>query len=542
MKRISRRTFLKAAGATTAITGLAACSSDSTSTTTSTSTTSTSTTDDSNADKPNLICDEPTTLRVFAAVDNIPFDSTWAVFEQAAINTNVYLNGYMSNAESDIDAAWNLMLASGDMPDFVSNSDKSTLETLAYQGGLIPLNDLIEEYAPNIKAAFENDPGFQAGCTSRDGNIYEVRKYNEIYSAEYWWIRQDWLDNLGLNAPTTVDEWYDVLTAFRNEDPNGNGTVDEVPLFDRLAATLTPDEYLYLWNSSTEFYPVDGQMVYEPMEEDFKTAVTNLAKWYKEGLVDPEIFTRGSTSRDTLLGNNVGGATHDWVSTGGYNDSLADSIPGFNMVAIAPPANQHGDILERSCRDSGGSTGWAITSACEDPVVAIKYMDYWFTQEGQYLSNFGIEGLTYNMDDEGNVTYTDIIMNSDSSAITELRSYGVAFVQPSIQLAAYEYAFMTEAGKAATELYNANLQWYNPEQPTYTDGELALSYTEEESSEYSSIMTSIRTYVDEKLQGWILGISDFEADYDDFIQELIDRGIERATEINQGAYEFWLNP
>lgn len=542
MKHISRRNFLKIVSAASAAAGLAACSDSSSSTTTTTSTSSdTTTTTTATEDKPYLISEEPTSLRLFGYVGTDPFDNSWDIFVQAAESTNVSLEGYMSLAESDIDAAWNLMLASGDMPDFVTNTDHNAFESLAYDGGLIPLNDLIDEYAPNIKAAFENYAGFQACCTSVDGNIYEVRKYCESRTAEFWWIRQDWLDALDLETPETVDDWYDVLTAFRNGDPNGSGTVDEVPLFDRLTATFAPDEYLYFWNSSTEFYAIDGQMLFEPLLDDFKTAVPNLAKWYKEGLVDPEIFTRGSTARDTLLGSNLGGATHDWVSTGGYNDSLAETIPGFNMVAIAPPADQHGNVKERRCGGVGGSAGWGITSTCADPVLAIKYMDYWFTQEGINLSNYGIEGVSYTMDADGTATYTDAIMLDEAGPSVALRTYGVAFNMPMVQLSAYEYAFMTDAGKAASELYLSN-DWYDDAQPPFADGRLSLSYSADVSEEYSSIMTPIRTYVDEKLQGWVLGISDFEADYDDFIQELYDRGIERATEINQEAYEFWLNP
>ena len=116
----------------------------------------------------------------------------------------------------------------------------------------------------------------------------------ELKSSQFYWIRQDWLDKLGLEAPTTVDELHDVLTAFKNNDPNGNGQADEIPLFDRSATAETEmGEYLALWDSSASFYPRDGKITYEPLTENYKNAVKNLAQWYKEGLIDPEIFTRG---------------------------------------------------------------------------------------------------------------------------------------------------------------------------------------------------------------------------------------------------------
>ncbi len=123
------------------------------------------------------------------------------------------------------------------------------------------------------------------------------------------------------------------------------------------------------------------------MEENFKTAVKNMAQWYQEGLIDPEIFTRGESSRDTLLGGNLGGFTHDWVSASSYNDSLKDQIPGFKMVAIAPVADQNGVVKERSFRTPG--VGWGISSQCEDPVTVIKFMDYFFTEEGNVLMKCG---------------------------------------------------------------------------------------------------------------------------------------------------------
>ncbi|MFS6554331.1 hypothetical protein VPJ68_02290, partial [Parabacteroides distasonis] len=101
-------------------------------------------------------------------------------------------------------------------------------------GILIPLNDLIAEHAPNIQALFKKYPALEAMCTSSDGNIYALAGWwGDIndYVPDYLYIRQDWLDNLGLEMPHTIDELYDVLTAFKEQDANGNGDPsDEIPL------------------------------------------------------------------------------------------------------------------------------------------------------------------------------------------------------------------------------------------------------------------------------------------------------------------------
>ena len=485
----------------------------------------------------SLVSKEPKEFTVFLNFNNMPFDSSWQVWQEAAKRTNVSLKGTISLSNSNEEEAFNLMMSSGNLADIIGYVDASSLEKLGRDGGMIPLNDLIKEHAPNIQKVLDEDARFRQTAYSLDGNIYQIPKNQELKAAEFWWIRQDWLDKLNLKAPTTVDELHDVLYAFRNEDPNGNGLKDEIPLFDR-AGWKQPDEYLYLWDTSLEFYPRDGQMKYEPLEENFKTGVTNMIKWYQEGLIDPEIFTRGASSRDTLLGGDVGGCTHDWVSTANYNTTLQETIPGFQMVAIAPPADQNGVVKERVSRYPG--VGWGISSQCKDPVTVIKFMDYFFTEEGSDLMNWGIEGDTFTRDADGSKHFTDTVLQSELTPIGYLRSIGAQYRIGMCQDGDYEYATMKEDGIEANKLYNGHDEWFDDSLPPYLDGKMALKYTSDDETEYKNIMASIKPYVDEKFQSWILGVNDFDSEYDSFIKELKARGIDRALEINQKAYETFL--
>ena len=485
----------------------------------------------------SLVSKEPKEFTVFLNFNNMPFDSNWQVWQEAAKRTNISLKGTISLSNSNEEEAFNLMMSSGNLADIIGYVDASSLEKLGRDGGMIPLNDLIKEHAPNIQKVLDEDARFRQTAYSLDGNIYQIPKNQELKAAEFWWIRQDWLDKLNLKAPTTVDELHDVLYAFRNEDPNGNGLKDEIPLFDR-AGWKQPDEYLYLWDTSLEFYPRDGQMKYEPLEENFKTGVTNMIKWYQEGLIDPEIFTRGASSRDTLLGGDVGGCTHDWVSTANYNSTLQETIPGFQMVAIAPPADQNGVVKERVSRYPG--VGWGISSQCKDPVTVIKFMDYFFTEEGSDLMNWGIEGDTFTRDADGSKHFTDKVLQSELTPIGYLRSIGAQYRIGMCQDGDYEYATMKEDGIEANKLYNGHDEWFDDSLPPYLDGKMALKYTSDDETEYKNIMASIKPYVDEKFQSWILGVNDFDSEYDTFIKELKARGIDRALEINQKAYDTFL--
>lgn len=484
------------------------------------------------------IADTPTEFTIFLNFNNMPFDSTWKVWQVLAEKTNISFKSVISQSNSNETEAYNLMLSSGNLADVIGYVSTADLESLGRDGGLIALNDLIDQYAPNIKKMMEDDPKFKQYATSTDGNIYFIPKNQALKAAEYWWIRKDWLDKLGLEVPTTVDELYEVLYAFRNNDPNGNGLKDEIPLFDR-AGWKMPEEYLYLWDTSTGFYVRDGKMTFEPLEDNFKVGVTNLIKWYKEGILDPEIFTRGSKGRDILLSSNVGGCTHDWVSAADYNDKLQNDIPGFEMIGIAPPADQNGVIKERTERFPG--VGWGISSACKDPVTVVKFFDYLFSEEGSTLMNWGVEGEEYTVDENGNKVFADSILHGTQTVVSYLRSIGALYRVGMNQDGGYELATMNSAARAASDLYESHPEWYLEDEPPYSDGELDLKYQPEDETRYKRIMNNIKPYVEEKFQSWIIGTADFEAEYDDFVKELYSRGIEEAIEINQKAYDYYMN-
>lgn len=466
----------------------------------------------------------------FMFLSGTPFNEDWEVWKEIEKETGVKLKGVVASSNSDYSTAFQNMVASGQLADIIACESTSDLEKLGKDGGMLPLNDLIDEHAPNIKKMLEEDPNFKYQATAEDGNIYNIPLGKELQSSQFYWIRQDWLDKLGLAVPTTVDELHDVLLAFKNNDPNGNGKADEIPLFDRSATSENEmGEYLALWDSSTGFYPRDGKMAFEPITENYKLAVSNLANWYKEGLIDPEIFTRGMSARDTLLSNNTGGFTHDWVSTGNYNDSLAQDVPGFNMVAVAPFADQNGNVKERERRYA--ECGWGISSQCKDPEALIKFMDYMFTEEGSDFMNWGIEGKTYTVDENGNKAFTEEVFNSGLAPVEYLRSLGSQYRAGYVQSADYEYATMNDAGKAANELYSSHEEWFK-------DAKLPdLKLSKDALDEYKSIMSGITPIVFEKLQSWVLGSGNIEAEYDDFVNELKARNIDRAIEIQQEAYD-----
>lgn len=480
------------------------------------------------------ILDKPTTFTIFSNFDNIVFDPEWAVFKQAGDKTNVYLKSIISQTNSNEQESFNLMVASGNLADVICYVNGNELDNLGRSGGLLPLNDLIDKYAPNIKKELEENPQFARDAYSLDGNIYYIPKTQTLKYTEFYWIRKDWLDKLGLEIPKTTAELHDVLYAFRNSDPNGNGVKDEIPLFDR-RGDKSSDEYLQMFCSSTEFSVKDGKVVYDPLEPEFAPAVKELAKWYKEGIMDPEIFTRGSKSRDVLLAANLGGFTHDWVSTADYKAKLKDEIPDYDMIAFEPPVSPYGTQILRDQRS--GVPGWGISSQCKNPEALIRYFDYFFTEEGSTAINWGIEGQTFAYDENGNKYFLDNIMNTTTTPLMELRKYGVQYRIGMIHDGNYEFAFMAPEAKEAAELYTAHPEWYPQDGLRYANQRLSMKILPEYDAQFKKITSSTRSYVDEMYQSWVLGTRDFDSTYPEFCKELEKRGIREAIEILQKTYD-----
>lgn len=480
-----------------------------------------------------LCADNPVTFTFFNIFDGLTFDPSWMVFQEAAKMTNVTLESSVSQSASDEKTAYNLMLSSGKLADIISYVDIAEMEKLGRDGGLIPLNDLIDEHAPNIKKMLEEDETFRKIATATDGNIFVIPKMqNSMPVAEADFIRMDWLEKLNLEVPETIDELHTVLKAFRDSDPNGNGVKDEIPFFSR-QGNRSFNDVLNLWDAHDSFHVRGDKITYGPMEEEFKLAMSNAVKWYQEGIIDPEWFTRGAAGRDVLLGGNLGGYCNDWI--GGcynYNVKLADEIPGFQFDVIAPVKNQNGEQILHTTRT--GLSGWGISSQCEDPVAAIKYFDFWLSDVGNKMINYGIEGVTYTEKD-GVVEYTDAITQADKTVVLELRTYGVQYRIGGIQDYEYERAWITpEAAEAIKMLMDGN--YVNVPVPQL-NGTFFLKYEEEEAAEYSKLMAGINAYTMEMIQKWVLGSADFESTYDSYVEELKKKGIDRAIEINQKAFE-----
>lgn len=486
------------------------------------------------------IVSEPLELEVFMHFrDKYGWNDDWPVAQAFAEKTGITLKGTAPVGAGDSRELFNLMIASGEIADIVGGEFsgagvKEAFDQYGMEGAFLPLNDLIAEHAPDIQKVLDDKPKIRSAIAAPDGNIYYIPYLPDGEVGRVWFVRQDWLDALGLEQPKTVDELYAVLVAFRDQDPNGNGEADEVPYFNRHAEEAI--RLVNLWGARStgsdsyhQFYIEDGQVVHPYAHANFKTGISNVAKWYQEGLIDKEIFTRKSRARDELLGSDRGGITHDWVaSTAGYNSKLSAEIDGFSFVPMAPPADVNGKVWEEHGRIAVKPSGWAIGYQNDHPEETMQYFNYYFTEEGQRMANFGVEGLTYDMVD-GKPVFKDSVLNGEGSVVAQMWAIGAQIPIGFPQDYAYERQWTNDLALEGIEMY--------------TDGGYVveqfpgIAMNAKEKSVYDKYWPNILSFMQESYQKWILGAGNVDADWTAYQEQLDRLGYPEVLAALQTAYE-----
>ncbi len=467
--------------------------------------------------------------------DKYTWREDWPVAKELTRLTGLRLRNVASTATASSREAFNLMLVSGALPDIVAGDGlKAQFIRYGQDGAFIALDALIEHHAPNLQRYLTENPDVRQAITGPDGRIYFIPYLPDGKYARGWFIRHDWLEKLGLAMPRTVDELYAVLKAFKSRDPNGNGKPDEVPFFVREATEL--GRLFTLWDArstgsdaSHDFYVEAGVVRHPYADANYRVAIRNVARWYAEGLIDREVFTRGARAREVMLGSNLGGMTHDWfASTAGYNAAFGQRVPGLKFHAMAPPASVSGRRIEENRRARVRPDGWAITHVNKHRIETIKLFDFYFSAEGKRLANFGIEGLHYQMS-AGVPRFKPEILNAKKAVNTQLWEIGAQIPIGFPQDYAYEAQWTDPIAAAGIELY---------EQGGYLIDEFpGVSLAPDERRKLDRKWPAILSSMLEHQQAWILGARQVDADWDAYMARLKRLGLDEALSAMQKAYD-----
>lgn len=507
---------------------------------------------------------EPVAVTFFAPQGKAPLEENeyTKMIEQ---KFNVKIKWDLAPADALLDRR-QLLLASGDYPEVFLEGKFTYSDVMTYgqQGVFIPLNDLIDKYAPNIKAMWEAKPYLKEAMTAPDGKIYGIPRLNECYHCTYsqkFWINNEWLEKVGLKVPTTTDELYTVLKAFKTQDPNGNGKADEIPLTgapNKFVWNGNVDAYImnaFIYNDNSKYLTVNnGAVDFAANKPEWKEGLAYLHKLYSEGLIDPASFTQNDQAIGQL-GNREG----DEI-TGSFTSALLsylvnvweEDLDRHKHWTIVPPLKGPTGVQLAGTSQGIGEFAMTITNKATEAqqIAAIQIADYAFSEEGALLSEYGVnEGIGWVMaqKDELNIwgdpaKYSFEVPKKEGEETDEdvIRNDSWSLLGPKNMSKEFRDSFAAAQDMLKPSGYERRLALATKEYEPFAPKEVYPSGTyirPEDTDAAAQLTTSITDYVQSNMAQFILGNKDIDKDWDAYVKGFDGLSLTKYLEIYQKAIE-----
>lgn len=498
------------------------------------------------------VSNEKIELTVFASKPSTIEDLDTNLFTKELEElTNVHLK-WQTCTSDGLKEKRNVLFASGNYPDVLLNADITKAEQMLYgeQGVLIPLNDLIDNYSVEFKRLLDEIDWLRPAITAPDGNIYALPQINECYHCtlgQKLWINQTWLDKLNLKMPATTEEFENVLRAFKEGDPNGNGKADEIPMSAAITGWNTglEDALLnaFIYNDGQEdSYRVqmkDGKVEFVPSQEKYKEGLAWIAGLYEEGLIDQAAFTQPADqykqmgmSTDAVIGVGAGGAPIAFTQMGSER---------MGEYAALPPLTGPDGTCYTAYNPIGLTQGaFAITNANKHPIESIKWIDYLFSEAGTRRANEGREGEEWTVPADGVLG-----INGQQAKWQRAKSLddvqNVVWQGMAIGAVTENYRLSEVAGKIGTTegfesfMYQETKNKYEGHQPKEFLPDIYI--LQENLDEMAQLKGPLIDYVEQSAAKFITGAMDIDKDWDSYVDGLKKLKYDRYVEILQSAYD-----
>lgn len=444
-------------------------------------------------------------------------------------NINFNMDEVMTSA-GDATEKIGLSLASGDYPDayleFVL--PKEDIDKYGGEGVLIPLEDLIRQYAPNLTGLLDERDLWQY-LEAPDGHIYELPslvKGAETAAGMHIWLNTEWLDRLGLSMPTSLDELHSVFMAFKEQDANGNGDPnDEIPVSvsDGISGLKYFLPYFGVNMDMISMLAVkDGQLIYVPTSETYKSFLQFFATLYQEGLLDENSFTQN--------GEQLAAVGSSGEVIGCYN-ALA------SFLVVERDIDEHYETLTPfegqfyPINTGIEHGGMVITEKCENPEILVAWADQWYSEEGGILYWLGLEGDSYLKNEDGTWSWnTDGPYGSDIGEIRNKATIKYQTIMPAVQ-PDFWYTGLTDPDESYLITQRSKLVDHGAVPLP------AMNYSEGDSQMIASLKADLDTYINQYGAQVITGELDLESSWQEYIETMNAMGAEELTDIYRTAYE-----
>lgn len=487
------------------------------------------------------IVEEPVTLKVVSSRGAnmvVPYNEM-PVLKTFEEQTNVKVEWEEVDSTAMAEKV-NLMFSSNTLPDVFYGPVLTDAQLVKFSqtGAIKPLNDLIDKYAPNLKAFMESRPDYVKNITLPDGNIYSIAGLIEEernISSQNMFINKKWLDNLGLEIPTTSDELYEVLTAFKTQDPNGNGKQDEIPfsVSEKFFSIHTMFGMFGLPDRTSHLSVKDGKVIYTATQPEYKEAIKYFNKLYSEGLLDSEMFVQ-DLSKLKAKGHNpdniLGMTILFWPDDAIPKDRQED------YVHLLPLKGPNGDQFVARNTTAPGlvKNAFTITSNCKNPEVAMRWIDEWAKEQNSLNALNGSENDAWGYTADGGwETYNNKEMPEgmtyDQYRHTQTPGSASFFFIPK-DLA--DKRALDSMNQAQHDRYLAYIPYLEPEENILPP----LYFSAEDQNEISALSQDLKNYVEQKRAQWITE-GGIDKEWDDYVAAVQKLNVDRLLELHQNALD-----
>ncbi|NOU91788.1 extracellular solute-binding protein [Paenibacillus sp. LMG 31456] len=468
----------------------------------------------------------------FSSIGEAPFG------KELAKRTGVQVN-FTHPPQGQDREQFNLMVASNELPDMI---ETNWFNNGVYPGGsqkaindkvITPLNDLIKKHAPNLNKLLEEDKELAKMLQTDDGKYFVFPMIRNSFSQVYRgpMIRKDWLDELGLPVPTTIDEWETALRAFKEK--KGASTPLSI-IYSNTGGMDIQDTFIGAFKTSAGFYVNDeGKVKYGPSDKQYKDAILLFRKWYNEGLLDNNFAVTDAKANNNKILSGQSGSTTYLLSGGlqSYTDAMREKNPKFNMVGAPYPTLAKGEtpFIGQYDFKVEPSRGVAISANMKKPELAVQWLDYAYGKEGNELFNFGIPNESY-VSNNGNIAFSDKVNKDPKYTTIQIlsqytRQNGPFMIDERYSKLILKYPQQEEAVKlwSATDAKKHTL-------PPF------ITPTDSESKELAKLTTAIKSYKEEMQLKFIMGKEPIE-NFDKFVDQMNQLGLPKVVEIYQAALD-----
>ncbi len=436
-----------------------------------------------------------------------------------------------------------LILASGEYPDIWSGFSTyytNGLEEAVEEELIIDLAEYKENF-PSFFSIIDNYPAYGKNAYTDTGKVCVLNGIWTDPSIDVGLtIRKDWLEELNMDVPTTLDSFYELLTIFHDQygatyfmNQNSSDPVNSfAQCFGVIGNASDSTTYAY-------YMAKDGtEVAFSPLEDGFRDYLSTMAQWYSEGLIYEDFLSASDSipETDILLDGQIG---ITYYSVSNYTTLMGQVSEGdtFDLLPVEVPVNvETGEAVHLGRQaEYTSAKGFSLSTNLDDDSeefsVACKLLDYLYTDEGSELCNYGVEDITFTYGDNGEHVWTDLMLNNPNGL-----AYSWCLNCYTIGAGSFRIDSSRTMNNYGESELNMIETWNNTENDASEMIPTALSLTPEESAAYSATFSDIRTHVQQSILEFITGSKSME-EYDSFVGEIQSMGIDECTQILQDALD-----